>query len=435
LRPDLRRELLNSLPHLSGDPIISADTLASSSILRGQSSIVNSLEDLIGAVLLCMVAGQNALVNLTDEPPPPSSGLAPGGELVYAFLARVFGAEIEHGRYKGGFDVVQWMKTERESRQREESKRDWCKERVVRGGGEGGGGEGGGGGGGGGGGVLPTSHWAGGPYHPRKVKVLVFDGLELLPEIEQMRWEEEAFGGSSSGGGEEAAASMGGGASRRKSGAAGEESSAPTQQPLAIIVAVTRGGLGSVRQPLRDRFLLSVSMSYPKFAHCLFVTQIYPCPSYLQQQQQPHVIGGHIILDLIDRFHLVTLHLSISRYLRQLVATTRQADVLGLCLTHRGSQALEQAARALAVCACDQPGWSDGAEFNYCTPALLAGIVPALLAHRLDLWADEPLNHHWEGERYTNGWVRGPGTLGTVGHLCRVRALVFQIVASVEPPI
>ena len=216
---------------------------------------------------------------------------------------------------------------------------------------------------------------------------------------------------------------------------AGEENSAPTQQPLAIIVAVTSGGWGSVRQPLRDRFLLSVSMSYPKFAHCLFVTQIYPCPSYLQQQQQAHVIGGHIISDLIDRFHLVTLHLSISRYLRQLVATTRQADVLGLCLTHRGSQALEQAARALAVCACDQPGWSDSAELNYCTPALLAGIVPALLAHRLDLRSEDASNHLGEGEGYINGWVRGPGTLGTVGHLCRVRALVFQIVASVEPPI
>ena len=75
MRPSLRERFSESLPALLdgeqdglGDASLDVSgALTTASILRGQQAVTNTVEDLVTAVLLCLVSGQNLLVNLIDD--------------------------------------------------------------------------------------------------------------------------------------------------------------------------------------------------------------------------------------------------------------------------------------------------------------------------------------------------------------------------------
>ncbi|MGB1599272.1 MAG: hypothetical protein ACPIOQ_41365, partial [Promethearchaeia archaeon] len=370
MRPSLRERFSESLPALLdgeqdglGDASLDVSgALTTASILRGQQAVTNTVEDLVTAVLLCLVSGQNLLVNLIDD----VGGAMGGGHgrdgegdgvvRVCELIRRVFGVDVCLRRFTAG---VSDLPSEAGMGMLHSLLQDAA---VV-------------------GGKGRAREAPAGTTLQSQTEVVVLGGTELLPEVEQIAWEESS-----------AALAPGWGGAGEARGHEG---------PRPIVVAVCKEGWGALRQPFRDRYLINVSLSGGKLARVLSAAQVLPrtghtlarsCArarprtrarahththtqshSQTQTHTRPHsqvyphtaktpqpihraeetpLIPSATLKALQQRFAIAQVHLAVSRYTRDIIAVTRQggAELAGCRLSPRGAFAASVVARALAVC-------------------------------------------------------------------------------------
>jgi hypothetical protein len=183
LRPDLRKELMKSASDLLRGDVLQDDAGTTPSILRGRSSVVSGCEDLITAVLLCIVSGQDLLINLmqpeTALEPGEGNAHGQGGTLVYELIRRLFAVEIHHRRYSAGDRIDELLDS-------------FWNEKPS---GQLGGGEGDARGSS----RRPESSAPGSPLLEPGLglavpscQVLVVEGVEEMPDLEQTLWEESS---------------------------------------------------------------------------------------------------------------------------------------------------------------------------------------------------------------------------------------------------
>ncbi len=126
-----------------------------------------------------------------------------------------------------------------------------------------------------------------------------------------------------------------------------------------------------------DRFLMRIRIGYPDLAD---ERQI------LDRQQLLHpadeldpVLSIQEVLDLQEVVEKVRLDDSLMDYLLAIVAATRRSELLALGVSPRGAMALHKAAKALALVR----------GRTYCLPDDIKSMAPAVLSHRVLLFASQ----------------------------------------------
>jgi MoxR-like ATPase len=129
-----------------------------------------------------------------------------------------------------------------------------------------------------------------------------------------------------------------------------------------------------------DRFLLRIRVGYPDEAH---ERQLLRGAAAAPVERLRSVLDGQAVLALQAQVDAVTMEESLLGYVMAIVHATRTHAALALGVSPRGSRALVQAAKALAL--------TDGR--NYCVPDDVKELAVPAFAHRVILrsrW-DEPV--------------------------------------------
>jgi len=136
-----------------------------------------------------------------------------------------------------------------------------------------------------------------------------------------------------------------------------------------------------------DRFFMRLSLGYPndKQEVALMLAQLSGHPL---DKVKP-VLNEQSLLALQSQVEKITLSEPVVEYISQLVRATRKQPGVRLGASPRGSLALMQAARAMALLK------GEGAV----TPALIPALLEPILGHRL-IWRDASLQHEEERQQF-----------------------------------
>lgn len=149
-------------------------------------------------------------------------------------------------------------------------------------------------------------------------------------------------------------------------------------QPFMVVATqnpVEHHGTFPLPESQLDRFLMRLRLGYPDPAEERKV---------LDRQQMRHpadelqpVVSAHETLDLQHQVDKVRVDDALLDYLLGIVSATRCNELLALGVSTRGAIALQQAAKALALCR----------ERDYCLPDDIKEVAPVVLSHRVTLSA------------------------------------------------